>query len=159
MTRHIVPLTCIALFSAAVVACNRPGATEQQREDNAGERAANARNEAERKAQGAQVSAEKDIAAAQSEFEKSREDYRHSRMIDLADLDKKMVDLEADAKTATGKTKADLEARLPAIHARRDSFVRDFQALDGATPATWDRAKTNVDKEWDSLKATVDSAR
>jgi hypothetical protein len=157
MIRHIAPLTLIALFS--FVACDKPGATEQQKEDKASERAANARSEAEQQAQSAQAVAAKDIAAARAEFEKNREDYRHSRRVDLADLDKKIVDLEADTRTATGKEKANLEVRLPAIRAKRDAFVRDMQALDNAMAATWDAAKANLDQEWDALKTAVDKAK
>ena len=159
MRRHAIPFALVALLSASLFACDKPGATEQQKEDKANEQAANARNEAMQKAESAQASAQKDIAAAQVQFEKSREDYRHSRRIDLADVDKKVVDLETEQRTATGKTKANLAANVPAIRAQRDAYVRDRQALDAAAPATWDSAKANLDKEWDALKEAVDHAR
>jgi hypothetical protein len=159
MIRHIAPWTFVALLSASLFACDKPGATEQQKEDKAVERATNARNEAEQQAQGAQAAAAKDVAAARAEFEKKREDYRHTRRSDLADLDKKIADLEADARTATGKTKSDLQTRLPAIRAQRDAFVRDLESLDSVTPTSWDGATANLDKEWDALKAAVDRAK
>jgi Na+-translocating ferredoxin:NAD+ oxidoreductase RnfG subunit len=159
MRRHIVPFTVIALLSASLLACDKPGATEQQKEDKANEQAANARTEAMKNSQTAQASAEKDIAAAQAQFEKSREDYRHTRRVDLADLDKKVVDLEAEQRTATGKTKANLAANVPAIRVQRDAYVRDLQALDTAAPATWDSARANLDKKWETLKEAVDHAR
>ncbi|MDP8999164.1 MAG: hypothetical protein M3O46_03535 [Myxococcota bacterium] len=159
MIRHIALLTWTAILSASIVACEKPGATERQKEEQANEQAAEARNEAAQKAQNAQATAEKDIAKARVDFEKTREDYRHSRANDLSDLDKKIAELEANAKTATGKTKVDLQARLPQVHAARDAFGRDLQALDATTPTLWDQAKANVDREWELLKTSVDKAR
>jgi hypothetical protein len=62
-------------------------------------------------------------------------------------------------RTATGKTKANLQQNLPSIQARRDAFVRHMQELDTTTPAAWDAAKANLDKEWIDLKAQVDKAK
>jgi hypothetical protein len=158
MVCHITSFTAITLLAASLVACEKPGVTEQQKETKANEQAAAARNEAEQKTQGAQATADKDIAAARADFAKAREDYMHSRRIDLEDLDRKIAELEAKEKTATGKTKTDLDARLPAIRAQRDAFARHLQGMNTATPATWDGAKMNLDKEWDALKSAADSA-
>jgi hypothetical protein len=106
----------------------------------------------------AQVEADKKIAAAEGDFGKRREDYRHKVQGDLVDLDKKIADLDAKAKTATGKTKADLDTRLPQIHARRDAFAKSFNSVETATAPQWDDMKTRVDKEWSDLKALVDKA-
>jgi flagellar motility protein MotE (MotC chaperone) len=159
MTRHIAPSFAIALLSVSVVACDKPGVTEQQKETKATEQAANAANEAERQAQSAQAAAERDIAKARADFDKAREDYLHGRRLDLDDLDKRIADLEAKVKTATGKTKAEYDARLPAVRAQRDAFARHMQGLASSTAATWDQAKANLDKEWDTLKTAVENAR
>ena len=149
MVRSIASLSLVALLSAvASVACDKPGATEQQRETKAVDQSENARAEAD-----------KNIAAARVDFEKKREDYRHSRFMDLADLDKKIIDLESQARTATGKTKADIDTNLPNVLSQRDQFARDLESLNNATPATWDGAKANLDHEWDSLKAAVNKAK
>jgi hypothetical protein len=159
MSHHVASFTLFALLSASAFACDKPGVTEQQRETKANEQAANSRNEAERQAQGSQATAERDIAAARADFEKARADYMHGRQRDLIDVDKKIVDLDTNARPKTGKTKAELDTRLPSIHAQRDAFARHMQALDTATPSTWDADRANLDKEWDSLKTAVDSAR
>lgn len=159
MSHHVASFTLIALLSASAFACDKPGVTEQQKETKASEQAANARNEAEQKAQGSQAAAERDIAAARADFEKARADYTHGRQRELIDLDRKIVDLDTNARTKSGKTKAELASRLPSIHAQRDAFARHMQALDTATPSTWDADRANLDKEWDSLKAAVDGAR
>jgi hypothetical protein len=159
MIRRIAPFTAIALLSASFVACDKPGVTEQQKETKASEQAANATNEAERQVQSAQAAAERDIARARADFDKSREDYLHGRRLDLDDLDKRVADLEAKSKTATGKTEAGYDARLPALRAQRDAFVHHLQALASSTAATWDEAKASLDKEWDALKTAADNAR
>jgi hypothetical protein len=147
MIRPIASFTCVAGLVAALCACDNPGVTEQQKEMKANQQAANA-----------QAAADKDRAGAQLDFEKTREDYRHMRRQELSDLDKKIVDIEANERTATGKQKADFDQRLPVIRAQRDAFVRHMQELDTATGATWDATKASLDKEWDSVTATVDSA-
>jgi hypothetical protein len=138
----------VAILSVSALACDKPGATEQQRESKAIDQAENARAEGD-----------KNVAAARIDFEKTSEDYRHTRWMDLADLDKKLIDMQAESRTATGKAKTDLDANLPAIRAQREAFVRDMEALDRATAANWDATKSNLDKEWNALKAAVDKAR
>jgi hypothetical protein len=159
MTRSIASLSVIALLSGFSVACDKPGVAEQQQESKASEQAARARTEAEQQALTAQAKAERDIQKARSDFDKAREEYLHGRRLDVDDLDKKIAELEAKAKTGMGKAKADYDARLPAIRAQRDPFARHMQALGNTTADAWDGAKANLDKEWDSLKKTVDDAR
>jgi hypothetical protein len=159
MNRYIAPLTLIVALSASAFACDKPGATEEQKEMKANDQAATARNEAQQKEMGAQAQADKDIAAAQTDFAKAREDYRHTKWTDLADLDKKIGTLQERDQTATGKTKADLDTALPTIRAKRAAFVHDMQALDSATGATWDEARANLDKEWEQLKSSVNDVR
>jgi len=158
MTRHIASFTVIALLFGLSVACDKPGVTEQQQESKANEQAAKTRGEAEQQTQSAQAKAERDIAQARADFDKSREDYLHSRRVDLDDLDKTIADLEAKAKIDKGKAKTELDSRLPAIRAQRDTFARHMQALGTATVDTWDTAKANLDKEWEALKSAVHSA-
>jgi hypothetical protein len=149
-------LAVLALLSSSIVACDKPGESEQKKEVAATEQAALARVQADRNVQIAQAQSEKTVAAARADFEKSREDYRHDRQRDLADLNKKITDLEAKQMTATGKERATLDANLPMLRSRRDTFVADLQRLDQATPASWDGARASLDREWDALKAALD---
>jgi biopolymer transport protein ExbB/TolQ len=148
----------LALLSSTVFACDKPGVTEQQRENAASQQAAQQQAEAERSAQAAQAEAQQKIAAARGDFEKDRTDYRHRRDQDVSDLNKQIADLEAKARTATGKEKARLEQNMPVIRSQRDTFVNDLQRLDNVTPASWDGAKDSLDREWDALKASLDKA-
>jgi hypothetical protein len=158
MIRQIASLTLGTLLVSGMIACEKPGTTERQREDKATEQAVEARNEANQNVANAQAKSDKDIAAARTQFERAREDYRHSRTADLTRLDKKIADLDSKDRTATGKTKADLDAHLPAIRQQRDEFVRDMVGLDRTAPENWDQARETLDKKWDALESAVDKA-
>jgi hypothetical protein len=159
MNRTIAPLTLVVALSASAFACDKPGATEEQKEMKANEQAAQARNGEQQSDLNAQAQADKNIATAQTDFIKTRENYRHAKWLDLADLDKKIMDLQAKDLTATGKTRANIDAALPTIRSRREQFVSDMQAMDSLQGSAWDDAKANLDKEWDGLRSSVDSAR
>jgi hypothetical protein len=159
MIRPMAPLMFTVLISASSLACDKPGATERQKEEQAGAQVAQAQNEANQQIQNAQAEANKDMASAHATFENSREDYRHNRIKDLNEFDKKVADLDAQALTATGAKKARLDASLPGLHAQRAAFVRDMVTLDSATATTWDQAKADLDREWDALDAALDKAR
>jgi len=158
MIRHVATLTLSALLAASSIACDKPGATERQREQQTNDQSPQERNEVNEKMQNAQSNADKELAGARNDFEKTREDYRHSRMVDLNDIDSRITDLDAKEKTATGKDKVDLDAKLPGIHSQRDAFARELRTVDRATPATWADVKANVDQSWNALKDAVDKA-
>jgi len=115
--------TGMALLFASLVACDhKPGPAQRQRGVT-------------------ELQKEEETAGrtkAGLDFEKSREDYRHSRRIDLADLDKKIIDREAAVKSAVGPTKAQLQRNLHAILVKRGSFARDLQQLETVPESRWD---------------------
>jgi septal ring factor EnvC (AmiA/AmiB activator) len=143
---------------AGVIACDKPGVEEQQKEQKAAQDNAEQQQRAARESSSAQADMNQKVATAQTDFEKTRESFRHDKQADLDDLDAKIAKLEASERTATGKAKADLDAKLPSIRAQRASFGADFRGLQATTAASWDDAKARVDKEWDSLKGAVDGA-
>jgi len=159
MIRFTTASVCMALSLSLAAGCNK-AQDEQRKADEARAEADEKVNEANREAtdkiNAAQAEADKKVADAQANFLKLREDYRHDVTQNLVDLDKKIADLEAKAKTATGKTKAQLEADLPRIRDQRDNFVRDYRTIETASATTWDNTKARLDKEWDELKKAVD---
>ena len=159
MNRTIAPLTLVVALSASAFACDKPGATEEQKEMKANEQAAQSQNGTQQSDLNAQAQADKNIASAQTDFIKARENYRHAKWLDVADLDKRIMDLQARDLTATGKTRANLDSALPTIRAKREQFVHDMQALDTLQGSAWDEGKANLDKEWDSLRSSVDDVR
>ncbi len=140
------------------IACDKPGVEEQQKEQKAAQDNADQQNRAARESASAQADMSQKVASAQADFDKTREDYRHSRQTDLDDIDAKIAKLEAKATTATGKAKADLDAKLPSIRAQRASIGADLRSLQMSTASTWDDAKARTDKEWEALKAAVADA-
>jgi hypothetical protein len=159
MIARIGALSLAALLTASLAtACQKPGEKEQNAEGVANKQAVEAQDEAAQKAANARAAADEKIAAARADFDKAREDYRHAKQVDLDKLNQKIADLDAEDRTATGKTKADLDAQLPAIHAQRDAFMNDMRSLLYATPGSWDDARARLDKEWDALDTTVKSA-
>jgi septal ring factor EnvC (AmiA/AmiB activator) len=140
------------------VACDKPGVEEQQKEQKAAQDNADQQNRAARESASAQADMNQKVASAQADFDKTRENYRHDRQSDLDDLDAKIAKLESNERTATGKAKADLDAKLPSIRAQRASFGADFRAIQATTAATWDDSKARLDKEWDGLKNAVSDA-
>jgi hypothetical protein len=158
MTRYTA-LALIGLVSATTVACEKPGAMERQREDQAKEQLSQAKGESAQRMQAAQAAAEKDIVAARADFEKTREDYRRARAADLSDLDKKIAELEAKEKTANPKMKVQLRADLVRIRAKREAFLDDMYALNNTTAATWDGETARTGRDWDALKSAVDKTR
>ena len=163
MNRKLSPIAAfMAIAALGLVACDNPGATAQdktnQAQADADKAAAQARDDAEKKTKSAQADADKKIADAQADFAKAREDYRHTVQTNLDDVNKKIAELDAKANTATGKAKTDLSTKLTELHTQRDAFAAEFKKLDTSTASTWDATKQRLDKSWSDLKAAVDHA-
>jgi hypothetical protein len=141
-------IVSIFLSVGLVAGCDK--ASDDERKANV------AQTEANDKIATATRDADQKIAAAHASFMKLREDYRHATNTHLVDLDRDVDSLASKASQATGKAKADLDARLAQIHGGRDAFARDYASLDSATGAAWDDAKARLDAEWTALKALVD---
>lgn len=160
MNRTFISLAVASTLAVAAVACDKSAAEAQDKANKAQSEAnltsAEAQREADKKTANAQATADKKVAEAQGDWAKTREDFRHSTQTKLDALDKKIAILEADAKKATGKEKADLDTRLVNIRARRTAFGTDFKTLDTSTAATWDGTKARLEKSWDDLDNAVD---
>lgn len=158
--RTFVSIALASTIALAAVACDKSAADAQDKANKAQGEAnltsAEAQREADKKKMGAQAEADKKIAEAQGDWAKTREDFRHSTQTKLDALDKKIANLEADAKKATGKEKVDLDARLVNIRARRTAFGTEWKTLDTSTAATWDATKSRLEKSWNDLDNAVD---
>jgi len=145
----------------AVVGCNR-AADEQRKADEAraeaDRKAAEVSQDSQQRINSAQAEADEKIAEANASFLKMREDYRHDMTQKLVELDKDIAELEAKAKSETGKTKAKIESNLPTVRQMRDDFVRDYRSVEAASASTWDATKERLNKSWDELEKAVDRA-
>jgi len=149
------------LIAIGALGCNK-AADEQRKADEARSEAdkkvGEASNDAAEKINAARADADKKVAEAQANFLKLREDYRHKITEDLVSVDKDIANLEAKAKTATGKTKAQIEAGLPDIRAQRENLSSEYRSLEFSSAVSWDNAKARVDKAYDDLKKAIDKA-
>jgi len=145
----------------AVVGCNR-AADEQRKADEAraeaDRKAAEVSQDSQQRINSAQAEADEKIAEANASFLKMREDYRHDMTQKLVELDKDIAELEAKAKSETGKTKAKIESNLPTVRQMRDDFVREYRSVEAASASTWDATKERLNKSWDELEKAVDRA-
>ncbi len=151
-------VVCSLLIASS---CDK-AATEQKKANEAqakaNEKIGDVAREAEQKMKEAQAEADKKIAEAQAAFMKMREDYRHTATEGLADLDKKIADLELKATKSKAKAKTQLELKVKQLKASRDAFVAEYQSLETASALTWDETKARLDKQWADLKAMADKA-
>jgi hypothetical protein len=143
------------------VACNK-AVDEQKKADEARAEAdgkvTDANREADEKINAARAEADKKVADAQASFLKLREDFRHDVTEDLVKVDKDIAGLEAKAKTATGKAKAQIEGEMPSIRSLRENVTSEYRSLELASALTWDDAKARVSKAVDELKKAIDKA-
>jgi hypothetical protein len=162
MNKRVTLVAAIVTFSAAsfpVAGCENASDLQQKSDvaqAAAGEKIAAAKKEADQKIMAAQAEADKKTGDMQATFAKTVEDYRHKTQSDLTDLDHKIDGLDAQTRTATGKAKDQLVARLPSIKTKRAAFAADFKTIDTAVATGWDATKARLDREWTDLKALVD---
>lgn len=161
MKALMTPLAALAVLLPLCLAACDDSASKAQKMVNSAQAdadkvSAEARADADKKVKAAQAEADKKIIDIQTAFTTSREDYRHSVQTSLDDLDRKIAELDAKSKTATGKAKTDLDAKLATIHTDRDAFGRDFKSAATSTSENWDAMKTHLDKSWSELKSAVD---
>ncbi len=152
---------CVAIFMVSTAGCDK-AADEQRNANEARALADRKENEANLKAattiNAARADADKKVADAQANFLTMREDYRHKATESLIEVDKDIAQLEAKAKTLKGKTKAELEVRLPNLRTQRESVTNEYKSLETSSALTWDASKARVDKAIDDLKAAVSKA-
>ena len=161
MNRSSTVSACVALSIGLSLGCNK-AADEQKKADEAraeaDQKAIDANRDAAERINAARAEADKKVADAQANFVKMREDYRHDVTQKLVEIDKDIAGLDAKAKTATGKAKAELESQLPNIRSLREGVTSEYRSLELSSALTWDDAKGRVNKAVDDLKKAIDKA-
>jgi len=160
MTRFSLSVAMLCALTG-LYGCNK-AADEQKKADeahaDAQQKVDEANRDAGRKIDAARADEDQKVAEAQANFRQMREDYRHRVTSDLTSIDKRITELEAKDKTATGKNKAQLDASLPNIRSLRENVNTEYHSLEYASALTWDDAKGRVDKAYDELKKAIDKA-
>ncbi|HWL89553.1 MAG TPA: hypothetical protein VNO21_27300 [Polyangiaceae bacterium] len=162
-------MTNIGLILAAAVstalalpACQRSGQDTQEQvnstERQAEQKADQAKKESTTKTTSAQTEVDQKVAQTTADFTKTRDEYRTYMNATLDRAEKKISRLEAKQSSATGETKAELDAALPDIRAKHDGMKRDMQQLESVTVANWDATKHQLDNDTQALKSALDKA-
>ena len=156
----VVKLGTLVLGAALLlgIGCEKPGAAERQKENQAEQENASAQQQSARESASAEAEREHKIAVAHADLDRQRSDFRNERQKDLDDLDVKIADLEAKAKTATGTDKARLDQNLPTIRQQRAVLGKDLGSIDTAAGSTFDAAKERINHEYDALRGAIDKA-
>ena len=110
------------------------------------EKVDNAQEQAQVEITNAQVKADEKVAEARNDFDKTREDYRHTMQSNLDALDKNLSNMDAKALKATGAKKVELTDKATTLRAQRDAFAADVRGLDNATAATLDATKIHMEQ-------------
>ncbi|WP_394822208.1 hypothetical protein [Pendulispora albinea] len=160
---NISRISMVLIASAlALPACERSARDEQDKvasaEREAQKKTVEAQRESTTKITSAQAEVDQKVAEANASFVKTREDYRSDLMSKLDDADKKIQKLESKQNTASGKTKAELEAALPDIRAKRDALRNNIRQLDMASVNNWDATKNQLDNDLAGLKSALNKA-
>lgn len=149
----------LILSALAAHACNNSIEDEQailRAQAEADERSLRLSLESDQKSMLAQAETDRKLAEAQARFLKTQEEYREEIANRLVDLDRKVAEIELQAKQTEGRAKAALDDRLQEIRAHRFDFDNEYQRVESATASTWDESKTAAEKSWTRLKTLVD---
>jgi len=155
------PLVLGTMTALAILpACDRRDDQEkiQSAEREAQKKVNEAQKESTTKITSAQQDMNQQVAEANGNLAKDRDDYRSKLQSQLDDADNKITQMEAKEKTATTKTKMELDSLLPEIHAKRDALRTDMKQLENATVSNWDTTKMQLDHDATALKNALDRA-
>jgi hypothetical protein len=154
-------LAAVSVTLGLLTGCDKAADAQKQADEaraDADKKVGEASADAAQKINAARAEEDKRVAEAQASFLKLREDYRHKVTEDLVAMDKNIADLEAKAKTASAKTKAEIEAALPNIRVLRENVTSEYRSLEFSSAVTWDSSKARVDKAYDELSKAVSKA-
>ncbi|HEU4407979.1 MAG TPA: hypothetical protein VFS43_22145 [Polyangiaceae bacterium] len=98
------------------------------------------------------------VGGANAVLAPNRGDYLRRHRDELITLDQKVDALEARAATATGKAKAELNAKVKRLREQRAALGRQLDTVGTVADATWSSFAANLDKSFDDFEAAVDRA-
>ena len=101
-----------------------------------------AQNSAAQQSAQAQADMRDKIAAAQADFDKTRNDYSRDRQLDLKEIDERISKLEERVQSATTAKRGQLEQALANIRVQRAAFASDIRAIGGVAATDWDQFKS-----------------
>jgi hypothetical protein len=148
-------MLAISTALLGAIACDKPGAAEQQKENTAVQHDLQATTAGQQTAQ-AQADVRDKIGGAQAEFDKTRNDYSRDRQLDLKEIDERISKLEERTQAATAAKRGQVEQALANIRVQRSAFASDVRAIGGVAAGDWDQFKSKVDDEYNALRDHLD---
>jgi len=106
----------------------------------------------------AEVRAAPPAARADAVLAPNRDEYLKNHRDELAELDRKVASLEADAAKASGKAKAELDAKVKRLKEQRAAVGRQLDSAATVTGAAWSSFTANLDKAMDDFEGAVEKA-
>ena len=91
--------------------------------------------------------------------EDKRNEYKRMAKEKLAELGKKIDELEGAAKKAGSKVRADAKKGLEELKQKREVLKKDMKKLEAAGKREWEVVKKKVDAGMDDLEKTYDKVR
>ena len=88
-----------------------------------------------------------------------RQEHEKAAEKKLKDLNKKMDELAADAKKATGETRAEMNRLYEEFKKKQENASKELEELRKSTNETWDKTKVKMDKSLEDLNGLYDRAK
>lgn len=86
-----------------------------------------------------------EVSASASTKDGDRTEAQEKLSGTLKEIDTKMADLKARARTAGDQAKAEWEARRPQLEAQRETAAKKLDELKAASKDTWDETRTKTE--------------
>jgi chromosome segregation ATPase len=120
------------------------------------EKVAEAKQDARETAASAQAKANEEIREANRDIVAADDSLRTWGQEKIDGLNNAIDETRVKAEKAKPEVKAEVEAGLKDVQAKRDAIVTEFASLDTKSEKTVDKFKSRVDNEIDRLKDRVD---
>jgi hypothetical protein len=95
----------------------------------------------------------------EASFKEKKEEYKQTAKEKLARIEKKIDELEVEAKKAGSKVKGNAKKGLKELKQKREVLRKDIVKLEAAGKKKWEAVKKKVDVGMDDLEKTYDKVR
>jgi Tfp pilus assembly protein PilX len=99
-----------------------------------------------------------EVTIDHDQINKDKEAYQKKAEAALKDIDERIVDLKAKAKTAGAEIKAKADQDIEALSKKRDAASQRLAEIKSATAEKWDEVKSKTDAALDDLKKGFEKA-
>jgi hypothetical protein len=98
-------------------------------------------------------------APKEASFKEKKEEYKKTAKEKLARFEKKIDELEVEAKKAGSKARDDAKKGLDELRQKKEVLKKDMKKLEATGKNKWEVVKKKVDSGIDDLEKTYDKVR